>query len=67
VNTVPEPFSNWVLSLGEDVLAVWLAWMSSVHPLASIVIVVVLLALSAFLLFHLFKFVRRALRRFLEA
>ena len=67
VNTVPEPFSNWVLSLGEDVLAVWLAWMSSVHPVASIVIVVVLLALSAFLLFHLFKFVRRALRRFLEA
>jgi hypothetical protein len=67
VNTSPEPFSNWVLSLGEDVLAVWLTWMSTVHPLAAIAIVVVLLALSAFLLFHLFRFVRRALRRFLEA
>jgi hypothetical protein len=67
VNTTPEPFSNWVLSLGEDLLAVWLTWMSTVHPLAAITIVVVLLALSAFLLFHLFKFVRRAVRRFLEA
>jgi len=67
VNTVPEPFSNWILSLGEDLLAVWLAWISTVHPLAAIAIVVVLLALSAFLLFHLFKFVRRAVRRFLKA
>jgi hypothetical protein len=67
VNTTPEPFSNWVLSLGEDLLAVWLTWMSAVHPLAATAIVVVLLALSAFLLFHLFKFVRRAVRRFLEA
>lgn len=67
VNTVPEPFSNWVLSLGEDVLAVWLAWISAVHPLTAIVVVVVLLAISAFLLFHLFKFVRRAVRRLLEA
>jgi hypothetical protein len=67
VNTSPEPFSNWLLSLGEDVLAVWLTWMSTVHPLAAIAIVVVLLALSAFLLFHLFRFVHRALRRFLEA
>lgn len=67
VNTTPEPFSNWVLSLGEDLLAVWLAWMSAVHPLVTTAIVVVLLALSAFLLSHLFKFVRRTFRRFLEA
>src|SRR6516164_5009699 len=26
VNVVPEPFSNWALSLGEDMLAVWLTW-----------------------------------------
>jgi|SRR5271168_404128 len=66
VNTVPEPFSNWILSLGEDLLAVWLAWISTVHPLAATIIVIVLLALSAFLLFHLFKFVRRALSKLLE-
>src|SRR6266436_4684559 len=28
VNTSPEPFSNWILSFGEDLLAVWLTWMA---------------------------------------
>jgi len=63
VNTTPEPFSNWALSFGEDVLAVWLTWMATAHPVATTVIVVVLVALSAYLLFHLFRFARRALQR----
>jgi hypothetical protein len=63
VNTSPEPFSNWLLSLGEDTLAVWLTWMATVHPAATIVIVALLLVLAAFLLFYLFRFLRRALRR----
>jgi Domain of unknown function (DUF4126) len=66
-NLSPEPFSNWTLSLGEDVLAVWLAWMAAVHPAATIVIVTLLIALAAFLLFHLFRFLRRALERLLAA
>jgi hypothetical protein len=67
VNTSPEPFSNWFLSFGEDILAVWLAWMATAHPLATTIIVVALVALSAFLLYHLFRFARRALQRLLEA
>ena len=63
VNTSPEPFSNWVLSLGEDTLAVWLTWMATVHPAATIVVVVLLLVLAAFLLFYLFRFLRCALQR----
>ena len=63
VNTTPEPLSNWALSFGEDVLAVWLTWMATAHPLATTVIVVALVALSVFLLFHLFRFARRALQR----
>jgi hypothetical protein len=63
VNTVPEPFSNAALSFGEDVLAVWLTWMATAHPLATTIVVVVLIALSVFLLFHLFRFARRALQR----
>jgi hypothetical protein len=51
------------LSFGEDVLAVWLTWMATAHPLATTVIVVALVALSVFLLFHLFRFARRALQR----
>ena len=65
VNASPEPFSNWALSFGEDVLAVWLTWMAAVHPFATTIIVAMLLALSAFLLYHLFHFARRALQRLL--
>lgn len=63
VNTSPEPFSNWLLSLGEDALAVWLTWMATVHPTATIVVVALLIVLAGFLLFHLFRFLRRSLQR----
>lgn len=63
VNTSPEPFSNWILSFGEDMLAVWLAWMATAHPFATTIIVAALVALSFFLLYHLFRFARRALQR----
>jgi hypothetical protein len=49
--------------LGEDALAVWLTWMATVHPTATIVVVAFLMVLAAFLLFHLFRFLRRALQR----
>jgi hypothetical protein len=62
-NTSPEPFSNWLLSLGEDTLAVWLTWMATVHPRATIVVASLLLLLAAVLLFYLFRFLRRALQR----
>jgi hypothetical protein len=62
VNTVPEPFTNWALSLGEDLLAVWLTWFTTVHPTATIVVVAALLILCAFLLYYLFRFVRAALK-----
>lgn len=67
VNTSPEPFSNWVLSFGEDLLAVWLTWMATAHPVATTVIVAALVVLSAFLLFYLFRFLRRAMQRLLAA
>jgi hypothetical protein len=63
VNTVPEPFSNWALSFGEDLLAVWLTWFTTAHPTAAIVIVVALVILCAFLLYYLFRFVRAELAK----
>jgi len=65
-NLSPEPFSNWALSFGEDLLAVWLTWFATVHPLAAIVAVVVLVAVSLYLLYHLFHFLRRTLQKFAE-
>ena len=62
-NTSPEPFSNWALSFGEDVLAVWLTWMATVHPAATIVVASVLVVFAVFIIVHLFRFLRRSLQR----
>src|SRR5713226_5606673 len=67
VNASPEPFSNWILSFGEDVLAVWLTWMATVHPFATTIIVAALVTLCVFLLYHLFRFARRAFHQFFSA
>jgi hypothetical protein len=66
VNTSPEPFSNWTLSLGEDALAVWLSWMASAHPVATTIVVFLFLALCAYLIYRLFRFARRPVRRMLD-
>jgi hypothetical protein len=65
-NLSPEPFSNWALSFGEDILAVWLTWFAAAHPTATIIVVAILIIVSLFLLYHLFKFLRRALRKLAE-
>ncbi len=66
VNMSPEPFSNWALSFGEDVLAIWLVWFATAHPTAAIIVVSVLFGVSLFLLYHLFRFLRRTLRKLAE-
>jgi Domain of unknown function (DUF4126) len=42
-NTSPEPFSNWLLSLGEDVLAIGLSYGALSHPVIALTITVGLL------------------------
>jgi hypothetical protein len=66
-NMSPEPLSNWALSFGEDLLAVWITWFATAHPTMAIVFVSVLLVLSLFLLYHLFRFLRRTFRKLAEA
>jgi len=61
-NTIPEPFSNWALSIGEDLLAVWLTWFTTAHPILAIVLVALLVILCFYLLFKLFHFLRRSLQ-----
>ena len=65
-NLSPEPLSNWALSFGEDILAVWLTWFATAHPRVAIVVVAALVVVSLFLLYHLFYFLRRTLRKFAE-
>lgn len=59
VTPSPEPFSNIVLSLGEDVVAVFLTWFATAHPIWAAAIVAVLLALVIVFV----RLVWRALRR----
>jgi hypothetical protein len=49
VNTSPEPFSNWVLSFGEDLFVVGLTYIALQHPwLALSVALIFLAAIIAF-------------------
>jgi hypothetical protein len=43
-NTSPEPFSNWLLSFGEDIFVVALTWFAVQHPFMAAAIAIVLLA-----------------------
>src|SRR5271165_409897 len=65
-NITPEPLSNWALSFGEDILAVWLTWFATTHPTLAIIVVIALVIISLFLLYHLFHFLRRTLRKLAE-
>jgi hypothetical protein len=46
-NTSPEPFSNWVLSLSEDIFVVGLGFLALQYPLIALGVALVLLVLIA--------------------
>ena len=62
VNASPEPFSNMVVSTGEDVATVGLLALAIANPIAAALIALILVLLSLWLVFA----ARRALRRILE-
>jgi uncharacterized protein DUF4126 len=62
-NASPEPVSNWTLSLLEDGLAVFLAWMAAEHPLLTAIIVVVLVALAVFVIVKLYGYLKAGLSK----
>ena len=44
-NASPEPFSNWILSIGEDLFVVGLGYLALKHPIAALVVAGTLLIL----------------------
>jgi len=58
-NTSPEPFSNWLLSLGEDAFVVGLSVLALKHPLAALAVTVAVLVV----IFVFAAALVRALRR----
>lgn len=64
-NTSPEPVSNWLLSIGEDGVALFLTWLAATHPVLALVLVLALLAVCIYVVVTLFRFLRRIFRRVL--
>jgi hypothetical protein len=62
-NASPEPFSNWALSLGEDLFVVGLGVLALKYPAAAAVVVIVCLALIVAFAAWIVKAVRRRFRR----
>ena len=67
INSSPEPFSNWMASLGEDVLVVAGLWTALHYPLVFIVLLLLFILLMVWLLPKIWrgvKLVFTALSRF---
>jgi len=62
-NVSPEPFSNWFLSLSEDVVAIGLSWIALGHPYAASAIALALLVLVMAFAWLIVRFVRRRAAR----
>jgi hypothetical protein len=62
-NASPEPFSNWFLSLGEDVFVVGLGYLAMAHPVAALFVAAILLVVIASFALVITRAVRRWFRR----
>jgi hypothetical protein len=58
-NTSPEPFSNWALSVGEDVLVVGLGYLALQHPAVALVVVCIAVVLMVAFFATILRLVRR--------
>ncbi|GIX29655.1 MAG: hypothetical protein KatS3mg124_0127 [Porticoccaceae bacterium] len=62
INTSPEPFSNWLASLGEDLAVLLGLWTALNHPLVFLVLLALFLALVAWSLPRLWRAAGRLFR-----
>lgn len=58
-NASPEPFSNWALSLGEDVFVLGLAMLALQYPLLALIVVGLSLIVIVVMVLLLLRFIRR--------
>jgi hypothetical protein len=62
-NTSPEPFSNWVLSFGEDLAVAGILWMAANHPVLSLLVAAGVLLVAALSLRWMLRTLRRLFGR----
>ena len=58
-NASPEPFSNWILSLGEDLFVVGLGFLALQYPIVTLGVVIMLIVLVAMFAVVIVRTVRR--------
>jgi hypothetical protein len=58
-NTSPEPFSNWILSFGEDLFVVGLGFLALQYPVVALGVVILLSVLVAIFAVAIVRTVRR--------
>lgn len=63
VNSTPEPFTNWALSLSEDILSLGVLWLVTTYPTAALFVIILLILGMALVLALLYRFFRRLFRR----
>jgi len=59
-NTSPEPFSNWILSVLEDAVAVGLTTLAMSHPIVAGAVAVVLVVIAVLVIRRVVRFFRKA-------
>src|SRR5207253_11014120 len=59
INASPEPFSNWLASVAEDLTVLGSIWLMFNHPLLMLMVVLGFLALVVWLMPKLFRFAKR--------
>jgi len=62
-NASPEPFSNWILSIGEDLFVVGLGYLALKHPIAALAVAGTLLVLIVLFAAVIIRRVRAWFRR----
>jgi hypothetical protein len=62
VNTSPEPFSNWTLSIGEDVAVIGGLWAALNHPWVFLALLVAFIALMVWLVPKIWRGIKRVFR-----
>jgi Domain of unknown function (DUF4126) len=63
VNVSPEPFSNWLLSVSEDVIAIAVSYLALQHPYVGVAVAVAVLAGIISTAWLIVRFVRRRAAR----
>ena len=58
INTSPEPFSNWLVSIAEDITVLGGIWLAVQNPVLFLVLLLLFIVLMVWLLPKLWKFIK---------